>query len=131
MITLDEMQTPVTLLPCCVLLLMYLWYLLFRRPRGIPPGPGRALPLIGHLHLLGEDPRQMFAMWHRMYGHVFSLYMGSRLVVAVNGFEAVKEALVKCSETLSDKDGFYLKHVLGNKGTYFKWEVQKLPETEM
>ena len=40
--------------------LSLLWWLLTRRPSGLPPGPGPALPLLGHLLLVDKDPREQF-----------------------------------------------------------------------
>ncbi|XP_025098470.1 cytochrome P450 2E1-like [Pomacea canaliculata] len=75
-----------------VLALVSLWWLSTRRPAGLPPGPGFALPVLGHMHLLKlkSDPRQLFAAWRRQYGDVFSLYVGSRLVVVLNGYKVIK-----------------------------------------
>ncbi|XP_025098460.1 cytochrome P450 2J2-like isoform X2 [Pomacea canaliculata] len=41
-----------SLLLLVVLALVSLWWMSTRRPAGVPPGPGFALPLLGHLHLL-------------------------------------------------------------------------------
>jgi len=92
-----------TLLLGGVLVLSLLWWLSTRRPAGLPPGPGFALPLLGHLHLLDKDPRTQFRAWRRQYGDVFSLYMGGRLVVVLNGFPVIKEALVKFGDVFSDR----------------------------
>ena len=48
-----------------VLGLVLLWRLSTRRPPGLPPGPGPALPLLGHALLLGRDPRAQFTAWRR------------------------------------------------------------------
>ena len=94
---------PTTLLLGGAVALCLLWWLSTRRPAGLPPGPGFALPLLGHLHLLEKDPRAQFRAWRQQYGDVFSLYMGGRLVVVLNGFPVFKEAFVKFGDVFSDR----------------------------
>ncbi|KAL8573101.1 hypothetical protein ACOMHN_027361 [Nucella lapillus] len=80
-----------------------MWWVSTRRPQGVPPGPGLALPVLGHFHLLQKDPRGQFRAWRRQYGDVFSLYMGRRLMVVLNGHRAIREALVKQADVFSDR----------------------------
>jgi len=111
------MLDPTTLLLGGVLVLSLLWWLSTRRPAGLPPGPGFALPLLGHLHLLDKDPRAQFRAWRQQYGDVFSLYMGGRLVVVLNGFPVIKEALVKFADVFSDRPHiFTMDRLCENKG---------------
>ncbi|XP_076465274.1 cytochrome P450 2B4-like isoform X3 [Babylonia areolata] len=86
-----------------VVLLCLLWWLSTRRPPGTPPGPGRTLPLLGHVHLLAKDPRSQFMAWKRQYGDVFSLYMGSKLVVVLASYSAIREGLVKFADVFSGR----------------------------
>ncbi|KAK0061231.1 cytochrome P450 2F3 [Biomphalaria pfeifferi] len=57
-----------------VLLLLLTFYIRSRQPKTLPPSPGTALPLIGHLHLLGKNYR-----------------------------EAMKEAFIKKADVFSDR----------------------------
>ena len=108
---------PTTFLLGGVLVLFLLWWLSTRRPAGLPPGPSFALPLLGHLHLLDKDPRAQFQAWRHQYGDVFSLYMGGRLVVVLNGFPVIKEALVKFADVFSDRPHIFIMDRLAkNKG---------------
>ncbi|PVD29106.1 hypothetical protein C0Q70_11703 [Pomacea canaliculata] len=77
-----------------VAVLSLLWWFSVRRPAGAPPGPWLAVPLLGHLLLMmKKDPLEQFAAWRRQYGDVFSLYLGSQLVVVFNGYKVIKDAL--------------------------------------
>ncbi|XP_025098705.1 cytochrome P450 2U1-like [Pomacea canaliculata] len=119
-----------------VLALSTLWWWLTRRSAGLPPGPGPALPLIGHLHLLSKDPRQQFASWRRRYGDVFSLYVGSQLVVVLNGYKVIKDALVKHADVFSDRPHIYLTdYISKNKGVVASsgvlWKEQRKVSLEI
>ncbi|KAK7500080.1 hypothetical protein BaRGS_00008627 [Batillaria attramentaria] len=108
---------PTSLLAVAVLVLSLLWWMSTRRPPGLPPGPGPALPLLGHLHLLDKDFRSTFRKWRRQYGDVFSLYMGGRLVVVLNGYQTIKEALVKNGDVFSERPSiFVMDRIVNNKG---------------
>ncbi|KAL8615087.1 hypothetical protein ACOMHN_009163 [Nucella lapillus] len=100
-----------------VCVLCVLWWLSTRRPPGLPPGPGPALPLLGHLHLLAKDPRAQFWTWRRHYGDVFSLYMGGRLVVVLASYSAIREALVTFTDVFSDRPySFIVDYITKKKG---------------
>ncbi|PVD29103.1 hypothetical protein C0Q70_11700 [Pomacea canaliculata] len=100
--------------PCfrrCVLSL--LWWFPVRRPADAPPGPWLAVPLLGHLLLMmKKDPREQFAAWRRQYGDVFSLYLGSQLVVVLNGYKVIKDALVKNPNAFSDRLHTYINDLI-------------------
>ncbi|XP_073146977.1 cytochrome P450 93B2-like [Henckelia pumila] len=57
-----------------------------------PPGPF-ALPIIGHLHLLGPRIHQTFHHLSQRYGPLFQLRLGSVLCVVVSTPELAKEFL--------------------------------------
>ncbi|XP_025099198.1 LOW QUALITY PROTEIN: cytochrome P450 2F3-like [Pomacea canaliculata] len=118
-----------------VLALVSLWWLLTRRPVGVPPGPGFALPVLGHLHLLKSDPRQQFTTWRRQYGDVFSLYMGSQLVVVLNGYKVIKDALVKHADAFSDRPHFPIAEYLKSTGVIESsgpiWKAQRKTALEI
>ena len=59
-----------------------------------------SLPLIGNLPSLvwnllrtGDEPEHLFAKMAKKYGEVFSLKVGTKVIVVCNGHKAVKEAL--------------------------------------
>jgi hypothetical protein len=99
--------TTTVLLTGAALGLSVLWWLSTRRPKSLPPGPGPAVPILGHMVLMEQDPRAKFRTWRRQYGDIFSLYMGSHLVVVLNGYDVIKEALVKMADQFSNRSHTY------------------------
>ncbi|XP_077981546.1 cytochrome P450 2J4-like [Glandiceps talaboti] len=113
-----------------VLLALGLRYLLSDRPRNLPPGP-RGLPFVGNiltirryefLHLALEKLRQD-------YGDIFSMRLGSRLFVVLNGYDAIREAFVGQGENFSDRPGMMSmwqavtnngKGIVGSSGVTWK-----------
>ena len=106
--------------------------LLTRRPRGIPPGPWFTLPIIGNLLQVSSDPVRSFRKLRKKYGDVFSVYFANRLVIAVNGYEMMKEAFVRKGEYFSDRPQVFIidlitnhKGIIGSSGDVWK-EQRKL-----
>ena len=65
----------------------------------LPPGP-MSLPIFGNLPSLmwnllrtGDEPEHLLAKMAKKYGEVFSLKVGTKVVVVCNGYKSVKEAL--------------------------------------
>lgn len=94
------------------------WLFLAGRPSDLPPRPSPALPLLGHLPLVGKDPRAKFGAWRRRYGDVFSLYMGSRLVVVLNGYDVIREALLKRADVFSNRPKMFITELITNRGKH-------------
>ncbi|XP_019355655.1 cytochrome P450 2U1 isoform X2 [Alligator mississippiensis] len=103
--------------------LAVLWWLRerWRRPRGLPPGPA-SCPLLGNVgwgllpcaglvrRLLGAGPGAGAVQPHVLltalagvYGSVLSLFVGSRPLIVLSDFAAVREALVTQAEAFSDR----------------------------
>lgn len=94
-------------------------YLTQRSFVNIPPGP-RPWPVVGNfggffvplavrrrlgLQADNTDRNAAHFLWEqtRLYGNVFSLFVGSQLVVVLNGYEAVRDALSNHPEVFSDR----------------------------
>ncbi|XP_053577651.1 cytochrome P450 2F2 [Bombina bombina] len=78
------------------------WNQMYKK-RNLPPGP-TPLPLIGNLlHMqMGEITGLLMKLWNQ-YGPVYTLYFGSRPVVFICGYQAVKEALVDHAEEFAGR----------------------------
>ena len=74
----------------------YLLMHYYGRPKAFPPGP-YPLPIIGSLHLLGDQPHKVLQSLASKYGDVFSIFFGGWKVVIVNNIENAKEALIQKS----------------------------------
>ena len=79
-----------------------------RRPKGYPPGPP-TLPLIGNLHQIPKSLGHLqFEKWAREYGPVYSLILGTKVVIVLSSDVAVKDLLDKRSAIYSSRPEVYL-----------------------
>ncbi|XP_065147826.1 cytochrome P450 2F2-like isoform X1 [Paramisgurnus dabryanus] len=87
------------------------------RPKNFPPGP-RPVPFFGNLLQLNiANPLKDFERLANRYGKVYSLYIGSRPTVVLNGFEVMKEALVnKAVEFAGRPQDLMVNHVVEGGG---------------
>lgn len=93
----------------------------------LPPFPGRPVPILGHLLLLGAEAREKMLQIRKKSGSIFSMYFGSKLVIVLSGYDVLKEALIKnadnflqrpitgLSGVLKVKDG-----IIGSSGSIWK-----------
>ncbi|XP_053886393.1 cytochrome P450 2D15-like isoform X2 [Malaclemys terrapin pileata] len=78
-----------------------------------PPGP-TSLPFIGTmLQIDFHNPHRSFTQLSKKYGNVFSLQNCWSNLIVLNGFKAVKEALVQKSEDFADRPYFPIYEHLG------------------
>jgi len=85
-----------------------------RRPASYPPGPP-TLPIIGNLHLMPkEKPHLQFQKWAEEYGPVYSLILGTKVMVVLSSDQAVKDLLDKRSGIYSSRPDMYLGQIVSN-----------------
>ncbi|RXN24047.1 cytochrome P450 2F2-like protein [Labeo rohita] len=102
----------------CIFLLFF--FIQIPRPKNFPPGP-RPLPLFGNLLELNiNNPLKDFERLADRYGKVYSLYIGSRPWVFLNGFEVLKEALVtKAVDFAGRPQDLMVNHITKGSGSSF------------
>ncbi|XP_041126338.1 cytochrome P450 2J5-like isoform X2 [Polyodon spathula] len=109
--------------------LVLLWlFLRHRQGPALPLGP-HPLPLLGTLHKLNlSRVHESFMQLAVQYGNVYTLWMGSKPVVVLSGFYAVREALA--SEAFLGRS--YVSsmcRLIGNKGILMSngktWKQQR------
>ena len=84
----------ILLIVTCLTILFYL--LTTRKPYNIPPGPRILVPFIGNIpDLFGKDVFSVFKNFREKYGDLVSIYVGSQLIIIVNGYDTIKDALIK------------------------------------
>lgn len=84
-----------------------------RRPAHYPPGPP-TLPLIGNLHLMPKEKAHLqFQKWAEEYGPVYSLVLGTKVMVVLNTDQAVKDLLDKRSGIYSSRPDMYVSRIAG------------------
>ncbi|KAH8600034.1 cytochrome P450 [Bisporella sp. PMI_857] len=83
-----------------------------QRPSDYPPGPP-TLPLIGNLHLMPDKNGHLqFQKWAEEYGPVYSLILGTKVMVVLSSDKAIKDLLDKRSNIYSSRPEMYLGQVV-------------------
>ncbi|KAA8547172.1 hypothetical protein F0562_003619 [Nyssa sinensis] len=96
-----------------VLLLAFKFLSQIRTPRrNLPPSP-RALPVIGHLHLLKQPLHRTLHSLSQKLGSIFSLQFGTRLIVVVSSPSAVEECFTKNDVVLANRPPFIVSKYIG------------------
>ncbi|KAK2657560.1 hypothetical protein Ddye_010612 [Dipteronia dyeriana] len=81
-----------------------------------PPSP-RALPILGHLHLLKEPLHRTLQALSEKYGSVFSLRFGSRNVIVVSSSSTAEECLNKNDIVFANRPRLIMGKYLGYNNT--------------
>ncbi|ESP01493.1 hypothetical protein LOTGIDRAFT_180305 [Lottia gigantea] len=63
---------------------------------------------------MGPDARKSFAALRKKYGDIFSLYIGNKHVIVINGYEALREIFVKNGDVSSNRPKMAMMEVMGN-----------------
>ncbi|XP_066289133.1 cytochrome P450 2U1-like [Branchiostoma lanceolatum] len=84
---------------------------LLKRPGNLPPYPAGRVPVVGHLLALRRAPHLKLTAWRRQYGDVFTVRIGMKDVVVLNGYTTVKDALVSRSELFASRPTNYINSV--------------------
>ncbi|KAL8229215.1 hypothetical protein R6Q57_014115 [Mikania cordata] len=64
------------------------------KPNYLPPGPSR-LPIIGNMHLLGDQPHRSLAKLAETHGPIMSLKLGQINTLVISSASAAKQVLQK------------------------------------
>ncbi|KAI3327605.1 cytochrome P450 [Xylariaceae sp. AK1471] len=78
------------------------------RPPDFPPGP-RTTPLIGNLHQIPRQKKHIqFERWAREFGPVYSLILGTKVMIVLNSDVAVKDLIDKRGAIYSSRPDAYI-----------------------
>uniref|UniRef100_A0A3Q2NVE0 Cytochrome P450 2F2 n=1 Tax=Fundulus heteroclitus TaxID=8078 RepID=A0A3Q2NVE0_FUNHE len=103
------------------LLWLFVWFVIVlfksQRPKNFPPGPP-ILPVLGNLlNLSLENPLKDFDRLSKSYGKVYSVYIGPKPAVIINGLKAMKEAIViKAADFSGRPQDLFVNDVTRRKG---------------
>uniref|UniRef100_A0A8C5N8Z6 Cytochrome P450 2D3-like n=1 Tax=Gouania willdenowi TaxID=441366 RepID=A0A8C5N8Z6_GOUWI len=91
-----------------------------QRVNNFPPGPP-ALPILGNLlHLSLSNPLKDFERLKNQYGDVYSIFIGHRPAVILNGLKAIKEAIItKGSDYAGRPQDLFVNAIFQGKGVLF------------
>ncbi|OQE43099.1 hypothetical protein PENCOP_c003G02909 [Penicillium coprophilum] len=97
---------------------LVLWKLskIGRRPKDYPPGPP-TLPIIGNLHLIPNEKRHLqFEKWSREYGPIYSLILGTRVMIVLSSDQAIKELVDRRSAIYASRPDSYVAQTILSGG---------------
>ncbi|XP_035684253.1 cytochrome P450 2C31-like [Branchiostoma floridae] len=96
---------------------IFLTLLVFlKRRKNLPPSPSGSWPVVGHLLSLGRAPHLKLTEWRKQYGDVYTVRMGMEDVVVLNGYRAIKEALVDYKDAFSSRPNNYVLNIVSGSG---------------
>ncbi|CAC5368547.1 Cytochrome P450 2C6,Cytochrome P450 2C31,Cytochrome P450 2C15 [Mytilus coruscus] len=96
----------------CGLGLYILWRKTTRNVK-LPPGPPTT-PFFGNLNVKLDNLPETFREYRLKYGDVFSLILGSKTMVVVNGLETLKEVFIKNGDITSDRPDMFIAKEIGH-----------------
>ncbi|KXG37294.1 geraniol 8-hydroxylase [Sorghum bicolor] len=92
------------------LLAAYFLELYAHARRGLPPGP-RPLPLIGNLHLVGDQPHRSLARLAQLHGPLMSLRLGAVTTVVISSPDVAREFLQRHDAVFANR---FVPHAVGD-----------------
>uniref|UniRef100_A0A7N6ABY9 Cytochrome P450, family 2, subfamily X, polypeptide 9 n=1 Tax=Anabas testudineus TaxID=64144 RepID=A0A7N6ABY9_ANATE len=104
-----------------ILLWLCVWFIILqfksKRPKNFPPGPP-ILPVLGNiLNLSLENPLKDFEKLRKSYGNVYSLFIGPKPAVVINGMNVIKEALMTKANDFSGRpQDLFVNDITKRKG---------------
>jgi len=88
-------------------LVSVLWFLQ-RRDLPLPPGP-RGVPILGFLPWIDrKSPYLTFTQLRKLYGHIYSLKLGSVFAVVLSDHRLIRQAFAK--DVFTGRAPLYLTH---------------------
>lgn len=71
------------------------------------------VPFFGYAPFFGPNPQDTFLGLREKYGKIFSIYLGPKLAIVLNDYEAIKAAYVgqDSDPFLGRADGFVFSHL--------------------
>ncbi|XP_030587878.1 cytochrome P450 2J6-like [Archocentrus centrarchus] len=107
----------VSILLLCAFIFFIILHLKSQRPNNFPPGPP-VLPLLGNILQLNlENPLKDFERLRKSYGDVYSIFIGRKPAVVINGMKAIKEAIVtKATDFAGRPQDMFINEVTQRKG---------------
>ncbi|KAI8747685.1 cytochrome P450 2J1 [Biomphalaria glabrata] len=97
-------------------LLVYAYYRFTKKTLNVPPCPVRPWPIVGHLLTLKADQRPQFQQWREQCGDIFSIYLGSKLLVVINDFDLIRDTFVKRADDFSDRPIMFIDENMDDQG---------------
>ncbi|RUS28935.1 cytochrome P450 [Jimgerdemannia flammicorona] len=91
----------------------------FKKLPKLPSPPG-AVPLLGHLLVLGKSPHLKFTEWGKTLGPIFAVKMGSsRTYVVHNSPDVVRDIMERRGANFSDRVQTHILGAISNNGDLF------------
>lgn len=91
-----------------ILIIFQKYYKIGHRPKNYPPGPP-TLPFLGNLHQIPQEKRHLqFEKWAREYGPIYSLILGTKVMIVLNSDLAIKNLLDKRGAIYSSRPEAYI-----------------------
>ncbi|KAF2735560.1 cytochrome P450 [Polyplosphaeria fusca] len=96
------------------ILAVYVYRNVGRRPKDFPPGPP-TLPILGNLHLMPQEKaHEQFTRWADEYGPIYSLIVGSTVMIVITSDQIVKDLFDKRGNIYSSRPSSYIGDIATN-----------------